>query len=58
MLNELEIARVTREITVIEARLPDRIRLLESKKRRLEARLAELRRGAGRKTAVLPHPGR
>jgi len=51
MVDGVEIARVVREITVIEARLiaarhlklTDRVRLLESEKRRLEIRLAELR---------------
>jgi hypothetical protein len=51
MPDEVELAQVIREITVIEARLiaarhlklTDRIRLLESEKRRLEARLAQLR---------------
>ena len=50
MPDEVELAQVVREITVIEARLiaarhlklTDRIRLLESEKRRLEARLAQL----------------
>lgn len=50
MVDVVEIARLMREITVIEARLiaaghlklTDRVRLLESKKRRLEMRLAEL----------------
>jgi hypothetical protein len=50
MPDEVELTQVAREITVIEARLiaarhlklTDRIRLLESKKRRLEARLAQL----------------
>lgn len=50
MSNEVEIARIVRAIEVIEARLiaarhlrlTDRIGLLESQKRRLEARLAEL----------------
>jgi hypothetical protein len=50
MTDEVEIARVAREIAVIEARLiaarhlklADRIRLLDSEKRRLERRLAEL----------------
>jgi hypothetical protein len=54
MTDEVEIARVAREIAVIEARLiaarhlklADRIRLLESEKRRLERRLAELETGA------------
>ena len=51
MPDEVELAQVVREITVIEARLiaarhlklTDRIGLLESEKRRLEARLAQLR---------------
>ena len=51
MPDEVEIARVVREITVIEARLiaarhlklADLIRLLESEKRRLETTLAEAR---------------
>jgi hypothetical protein len=50
MPNEIEIGRLVREIARIEARLiaarhlrlTDRIRLLESQKRRLEARLTEL----------------
>jgi len=49
MPDEVEIARVVREIRVLEARLiaarhlklADRIRLLESEKRRLETTLAE-----------------
>jgi hypothetical protein len=51
MPDEMELAQVVREITVIEARLiaakhlklTDRIRLLESEKRRLEARLDKLK---------------
>ncbi|MBV8132528.1 MAG: hypothetical protein JO282_08480 [Alphaproteobacteria bacterium] len=51
MCDEVEIARIARAITVIEARLiaarhlrlADRIRLLESEKRRLEARLVQLK---------------
>ena len=51
MPDHVQLAQVVREITVIEARLiaarhlklTDRIRLLESEKRRLEARLAQLR---------------
>ena len=51
MPDEVELAQVVREITVIEARLiaarhlklTDRTRLLESEKRRLEARLAQLK---------------
>jgi hypothetical protein len=51
MPDEVELAQVVREITMIEARLiaarhlklTDRIRLLESEKRRLEMRLAQLR---------------
>jgi hypothetical protein len=51
MPDGVELAQVVREITVIEARLiaarhlrlTDRIRLLESEKRRLEACLAQLR---------------
>ena len=51
MPDEVELAQVVHEITVIEARLiaarhlklTDRIGLLESEKRRLEARLAQLR---------------
>jgi hypothetical protein len=51
MPDQGEIARVTREITVVEARLiaathlklTDRVRLLESEKRRLEIRLAKLK---------------
>ena len=51
MPDEVELAQVVHEITVIEARLiaarhlklTDRIRLLESEKRRLEMRLVELR---------------
>jgi hypothetical protein len=60
MPDQVEITQVVREITVIEARLiaarhlklTDRIRLLESDKRRLEMRLAQLRRTVplGRKT--------
>jgi hypothetical protein len=50
MPDEVELGQVVREITVIEARLIaarhlkliDRIRLLESEKRRLEMRLAQL----------------
>ena len=50
MPDEVEIARVVREIRVLEARLiaarhlklADRIRLLESEKRRLEIRLVQL----------------
>jgi hypothetical protein len=53
MPDKVEIARVVREIAVIEARLiaarhlklTDRIRLLESEKRRLEKRLAGLKTG-------------
>jgi len=51
MSDQAEITRIACAITVIEARLivarhlqlTDRVRLLESEKRRLEARLAELR---------------
>jgi hypothetical protein len=60
MPDEVELAQVVREITVIEARLiaarhlklTDRIRLLESQKRRLEMRLAQLKPKVplGRKT--------
>ena len=50
MPDEVELVQMVREITVIEARLIaarhlkliDRIRLLDSEKRRLEIRLAEL----------------
>ena len=50
MPDEVELVQVVREITVIEARLiaarhlrlTDRIRLLESEKRRLEIRLVQL----------------
>ena len=50
MPNEMKIAEVARRIAIIEAqliaarhlRLADRIRLLESEKRRLEARLVQL----------------
>jgi hypothetical protein len=50
MPDDVEIARVVREIAAIEGRLiaarhlklADRIRLLESKKRRLEMRLVQL----------------
>jgi hypothetical protein len=50
MPDELQIAGVARQITVIEAqliaarhlRLADRIRLLEHEKRKLEMRLGEL----------------
>jgi hypothetical protein len=53
MPDELEIAKLAGEIAVIEARLiaarhlrlTDRIRLLESEKRRLEMRLAQLEAG-------------
>lgn len=53
MLDKVEIAKVAHAITVIEARLiaarhlrlTDRVRLLESKKRRLETRLAQLETG-------------
>ena len=53
MPDEVEIAKVARAITVIEARLiaarhlrlTDRVRLLESEKRRLETRLAQLETG-------------
>ena len=53
MPDELEIAGVARQITVIEAqliaarhlKLNDRIRLLESEKRKLEARLVQLGTG-------------
>ena len=53
MPDEMEIAGVARQITVIEAqliaarhlKLNDRIRLLESEKRRLEMRLALLETG-------------
>jgi hypothetical protein len=57
MPDEVELMQVVREITVIEARLiaarhlklTDRIRLLESEKRRLEMRLAQLEtRGSSR----------
>jgi hypothetical protein len=65
MPDQVEIARVAREITVIEARLiaarhlklADRIRLLESEKRRLEARLAELRLEAGWEEQPVPVAG-
>jgi hypothetical protein len=51
MPDEVEIARIARAITIVEARLiaarhlrlADRIRLLESEKRRLEARLVQLK---------------
>jgi hypothetical protein len=50
MPDEVELVQVVREVAVIEARLiaarhlklADRIRLLESEKRRLEMRLAQL----------------
>ena len=53
MPDELEIAGVARQITVIEAqliaarhlKLNDRIRLLENEKRKLEARLVQLETG-------------
>jgi hypothetical protein len=53
MPDEMEIAGVARQITVIEARLiaarhlklADRIRLLENEKRKLEARLVQLETG-------------
>ena len=53
MPDELEIAGVARQITVIEAqliaarhlKLNDRVRLLENEKRKLEARLVELETG-------------
>ena len=53
MPDEVEIACVVREIRVIETRLiaarhlklADRIRLLESEKRKLEARLVQLETG-------------
>ena len=53
MPDEVEIAKVARAITVIEARLIaarhlrliDRVRSLESEKRRLETRLAKLETG-------------
>ena len=53
--NEIEIGQLVREIAMIEARLiaarhlrlTDRIRLLESQKRRLEARLTELQAEPG-----------
>ena len=53
MPDELEIAGVARQITVIEAqliaarhlKLNDRVRLLENEKRKLEARLVQLGTG-------------
>jgi len=53
--NEIEIGQLVREIAMIEARLiaarhlrlTDRIRLLESQKRRLEALLTELQAEPG-----------
>jgi hypothetical protein len=53
MPDKVEIAKIAGEIAVVEARLiaarhlrlTDRVRLLESKKRRLEMRLAQLETG-------------
>ena len=53
MPDKVEIAKLARAITVIEARLiaarhlrlTDRVRLLESEKRRLEMRLVQLETG-------------